>query len=204
MNQVRCCAARWVTEFAGLCSNTLMQPAHPSGASRLELDVQSWNAGQYGALQLRPIAIDDFQRIRNFIDRMSFGSRYFRFGRGDYRPDDVQIEMLCSPDPATRRQLVITTPWQGDEVIVASGRIDRQDDGGCEFAVIVLDAWQGLGLGQRLMEQLKQQARDWGRTHMVGRVLGTNRRMLQLAVQQGFVLDAATAGHPIKRVIAPL
>ena len=58
----------------------------------------------------------------------------------------------------------------------------------CEFAVTVVDGWQGVGLASRLMRELIQAARERGLRRIEGFVLATNTSMLDLARRLGFTV----------------
>jgi acetyltransferase len=57
-----------------------------------------------------------------------------------------------------------------------------------EFALCVADAWQGRGLGRRLLARLRTHAREAGLARLVGEVLATNQAMLALARRARFDL----------------
>ena len=56
----------------------------------------------------------------------------------------------------------------------------------CEFAIAVADAWQGKGLGSRLMRYLIEIAEQRGYRRIEGEVLSENRDMLGLMRALGF------------------
>jgi acetyltransferase len=60
------------------------------------------------------------------------------------------------------------------------------ETGSAEFAVVVGDAWQGHGLGPRLMECLIAVARQRGVRRLVGQVLRENGPMLKMCAGLGF------------------
>jgi acetyltransferase len=59
----------------------------------------------------------------------------------------------------------------------------------CEFAVVVADDWQHLGLARRLLDKLLESAAADGLLAMVGDVLATNHAMLGLARSLGFTVQ---------------
>ena len=66
------------------------------------------------------------------------------------------------------------------------------------------DAWQGRGLGRRLMEELIAVARARGLRRMLGHVLAENRGMLALAQKLGFAVTDSAEGATVKRVVLEL
>jgi len=57
---------------------------------------------------------------------------------------------------------------------------------GCEFAIVIADAWQRRGLGAQLMQSLMAAARAAGIRVMYGDVLASNHPLLQLTTGRGF------------------
>jgi GNAT superfamily N-acetyltransferase len=58
-----------------------------------------------------------------------------------------------------------------------------------DFAVVVADRWQGVGIGRQLVSDLLALARAAGFRRMEGDVLSENRPMLQLLQRAGFRLQ---------------
>jgi acetyltransferase len=85
------------------------------------------------------------------------------------------------------------TEHEGQEEELAVGRYVANSDGvSCEFALVVSDKWQRLGIGHRLMNLLIKIARDRGLETMEGEVLSGNSKMLGLLKS----LDFRVANHP--------
>ncbi|MCQ8780168.1 GNAT family N-acetyltransferase, partial [Escherichia coli] len=77
--------------------------------------------------------------------------------------------------------LVAVANEAGREVQLGVARYAIAADGlSCEFAIVVADAAQGMGLGSRLMASLLDAARARGLKEMEGFVLSTNHKMLKL------------------------
>ncbi len=167
--------------------------------------VERWTTKDGNALTLRAIASSDVDIARAFTAALSFGTRYFRFGRGDFMPSEAELEQLCNPDPSRRIQLVVVTGSGASETMVASARCvyePGRDD--CEFATVVLDGWQGHGIGRRLMHQLMAEARARGLRTMRGQVLGSNVPMLAFMAALGFEIEAGFEQRPVRRVVRQL
>jgi acetyltransferase len=83
------------------------------------------------------------------------------------------------------RELALVAIYEGD--FVAVGRYAPNADGEtAEFALVVADAWQGKGLGRRLLERLREEARKAGYKALYGNIMEANREMLDLAGRLGF------------------
>ena len=72
------------------------------------------------------------------------------------------------------------------------------EHGNAEFALGVLDAWQGSGVAGRLMTTLFAGARDAGLRHLYGDVLDANTRMLAFMRKHG--LEAGDDDPPDRGV----
>jgi acetyltransferase len=73
-----------------------------------------------------------------------------------------------------------------EQVVGVSRYVTDTDAESCEFALVVADAWQGLGVGTELMKALISRAREKGLRRMYGEVLAQNGKMLDLARALGF------------------
>jgi GNAT superfamily N-acetyltransferase len=166
-----------------------------------DLDPAVWTDADGTTFTLRRIGPDDVERSRVFLASLSFGTRYFRFGRGDFAYDDAELARICTPDPARREHLIVTVDDGDARPMAASARYAVADDGQeGEFAIVVLDRWQHHGLGRRLMSVLLGCARRRGLARLHGHILGTNRRMLAFVERLGFVVDPATRDQAIRSV----
>lgn len=148
-----------------------------------------WRAADGTTLTLRPVCPEDVERTLRFVESLSYGTRYFRFGRGDFRLKEAEARCICSPNPTECVEFIVLAAREGDEHEVASGRYCLDADGrGCEFALVVGDDWQGHGIARRLIATLIDSASRRGLARMYGRVLATNRSMIALAQRMGFHL----------------
>ncbi|MBP6097549.1 MAG: GNAT family N-acetyltransferase [Methyloversatilis sp.] len=165
---------------------------------------EAWAAHDGRVLVLRPMASTDMDTARAFIRNLSFGSRYFRFGRGDIDFDDDALRSVCAADALTNTHLVVVTNDDPSNVVIAaSARYVVQDDGeSCVFGLVVADAWQGEGLGRRLMQALIDSARGRGLKVMRGEVLASNARMLGFLQKMGFDMEETAERWPSVRKLS--
>ncbi|RLK39006.1 GNAT family N-acetyltransferase [Cupriavidus plantarum] len=137
----------------------------------------------------------DVSALRRFIDGLSRESRYFRFLSGGQVGDAVVSRVLGRHD-GRDIALVVT---DGDEVVANAVYVVNDADE-AEFAVVVADAWQGRGLGRRLIQHLQQLARAAGLRGMRGDVLSENRRMLAIVRELGFSTRRAPGDAYVQEV----
>ena len=79
------------------------------------------------------------------------------------------------------------------------------DNVDAEFGVIVRSDLKGSGLGLLLMNKLIAYLRTQGTQRLVATVLDYNDRMLKLANELGFKVDAERAnGDPTRAIVLPL
>ena len=83
--------------------------------------------------------------------------------------------------------LAATTMLGGGETLIGVARYVREN-GDAEFAIVVADAWQGRGIGRRLLAKLIAVARRRGLQRLYGDILRINQPMLQLVQKLGFKL----------------
>lgn len=158
-----------------------------------------WTTPGGQVVGLRAVAPADIAPMSAFLRRLSFGTRYFRFGCGEIRFSDEELARLCNSDPALGRHFVVVTEENGAETLIASGRFFVLAAGECgEMEILVTDAWQGTRVAHRLMSALIDSARAHGLKRLCAQVLPSNSRMLKFARRHGFTLQSGTDGHAIK------
>jgi acetyltransferase len=86
--------------------------------------------------------------------------------------------------------LAATTMLEGKETLIGVARyVLDKDSPAAEFAIVIADAWQGRGIGTRLLRELIDVARKRGLRGLYGDILGMNRSMLELVRKLGFKLS---------------
>jgi len=138
-------------------------------------------------LLLRPIRPEDAALEVELLESLSAGTRRLRFQGGIRSISPAQLARFTQIDYDREMALVAIDPSGGREREAGVCRYVCLPDGhACEFAIVVADAWQGRGLGRRMMERLIAVARERGIDRMVGYVLAENTGMLELAARLGF------------------
>lgn len=149
----------------------------------------SWRSDEGDLFTIRQIGSKDFHGLNRFVERLSFTTKYLRFGHGDFQPDAVTIRNVCNPDTDVCTHLLITTNKGTDQEIVASGRyVIQANVTNAEFALEILDAYQHHGLGHHLLESLELDAKSRGIKRMHGQILATNLNMLNFVMSCGYAI----------------
>jgi acetyltransferase len=148
---------------------------------------------------LRHVRGEDAGNLGSFVRGLSFGARYFRYGHGDIEFSKDEILLVCNPDPQECVHLLALNIGKGKETVVGSGRIVFEASGAnCEVAIAVTDAWQGRGVGKRLIEALFESARRRGLKKMHARTLASNQRMIAFLRGRGFTISDSAEGAAVK------
>ena len=124
----------------------------------------------------RPIVPADRVRYERLFTRLSPETLYRRFMTSVPRINERLLEHLVTVDYVERLALVALV---GEE-IVGVARYDVLRPGIAEVALVVEDAWQGRGIGSRLLWRISAAARRRGIEAFEAEVLGENRPMMGL------------------------
>jgi RimJ/RimL family protein N-acetyltransferase len=139
---------------------------------------------------IRPVRSDDGDRIRDFLNTSSEDSRYKRFQKWIRSPSSNLVHFLTDIDYDRHLALVCTTGDGADATIVGDARYIALPDGkGCDFGVLIGDAWRRSGIAGLLMQALIRAAKDRGFEIMESIVLSTNAPMLRFAHALGFEVE---------------
>jgi GNAT superfamily N-acetyltransferase len=144
-----------------------------------------WNSATGDSVTIRPIRPNDLPRERAFLQALSPHSRYQRV-LSARRLLPGELERLTRLDCARERALIALVRRHHADVQVGVVRYVRDaTDTSAEFAIVIADAWQGRGLGERLLRSLAVYAREAGVVQWTGITLAMNSPMLKLARKLG-------------------
>ena len=134
-------------------------------------------------LHLRPTRPDDDVKVLELLQHMSTDALYYRF-MSVPRVDLEQAAKLARP--SFDRDYVLVGECAGALAALAGYyRTDSTFDR-AEIAFAVADAWQGRGIGTRMLECLAEIGRARGIRAFDAYVLGDNRRMMDVFLECGF------------------
>jgi DNA-binding response OmpR family regulator len=136
---------------------------------------------------LRVIQPKDSTLEQAFVQGLSVQSSQLRFfsARKELSPD--MLERFTNPDYPRSYALIATIMECGRERQVGVARyMPTSVNEVADFAVVVADKWQGLGLATHLLSGLTTAAAVAGITRLEGLVLSDNNAMLKLVEKLGF------------------
>lgn len=144
-----------------------------------------------------PLHVHDRSRYLTGLERASGQSLYARFMGPVTRLSESQLRYLLEIDHRDHEALLAVDEDAGGAVGVA--RFVRLDDPvTAEAAVLVIDDWQGHGLGTELCRLLAARARALGVERFVAYLLVSNRAMLALLERLGPVRTVSRDGSTIQ------
>lgn len=154
---------------------------------------------------VRPIRPDDLPLEAEFVRHLSTETRYKRFLVTVSELPDRKLHYFTEVDQVRHVALAAVAERDGQPAIAGVARYIVDPAGsGCEFAIVVDDAWQGSGLAGILMQALIDVARSRGLASMEGTVLATNTRMLKFTRQLGFSQQRDADDRETVRVVRRL
>jgi GNAT superfamily N-acetyltransferase len=151
---------------------------------------------------IRPVRPDDKPLFVAGFERLSEESRYLRF-MGYKKVLSVRdLEFFTELDHADHEAIGAIDPFTGEGLAVARYMRYPQDRSSAEAAVVVIDAWQGRGLGSVLLERLVDRARAAGIERFEATLFTDNKAMLALFGRIGDVEVLQHEGQTIQIDIA--
>ena len=145
----------------------------------------AWGGIDLSEVRIRNIRADDFDRLHSFVHGLSPETGYKRL-LSPRMPTDDELHRWSGIDPATECAIVGVIGSEEREMLVGVARFVMESPQEADFAIVLADAWQGLGLGGELMSRLIAAARRRGLRKLTGQALATNTRMLELGGRLGF------------------
>jgi acetyltransferase len=166
-------------------------PATPDHAARRgrypdELE-RSWQPAGAEAVRIRPLRADDLELERRFVAGLSPATLYLRLQYFATEPNERELARLLELDYYDRLAVAALAEPAAEPAIVGVARYARIDSTrSAECAIVVADAWQGMGLGSELMRTLAVAALERDIDDLVGTALAENQRIVDWARRFGF------------------
>jgi acetyltransferase len=182
----------------------------PAGAARFAIrpypseliEQAEWKGRE---LTLRPIRPEDEAQHLAFLEQLDpidIRMRVFYSRRSIERSELARLTQI---DYAREMAFVATESVDGVEQTLGVVRATCDPDNiDAEFGIVVRSDLKGSGLGELLMHKLIAYLREKGVRRMVATVLAENARMLELARNLGFVVDAEQPEPDLRSIHLPL
>ncbi len=152
--------------------------------------IEEWQLDDGRPVTLRPIRPEDEPLEFELFETFSKETWRYRF----FGPmkDVTHEDMVRFTNIDYRREMAIigVLEEEGERKMIGVGRliIDPDKNAG-EYAVVVGDPWQGLGLGEKLTDAIIGVAEDKELDYIYGTIMKENTRMINLVEKMGFEIE---------------
>jgi acetyltransferase len=142
---------------------------------------------------LRAIKPEDEPMWHDLLGSCSPESIHFRFGYMFKATTHEMATRFCFIDYDREIAIVAEIEEDDQRKLIGVGRLVADaDHREAEFAILVGDRWQGIGLGSLLTDYCLDVCHRWGVQRVVAETAPDNRRMLDIFRHHGFTIDATT------------
>ncbi len=151
-------------------------------------------------VRIRPIRPEDEPAMVQFHKKLSDSSvymRYLGFMKLEQRIAHERLTRICFIDYDREMVLVAERPGEpsGDSEILGVGRLSKSHGRNeAEFAVLIRDDFQKLGLGSEFLRRLLDVARDEKLDRVFAIMSAENIAMRKMALSAGFRLEPPSGG----------
>ena len=139
-----------------------------------------------GQIDIRALRREDEADMLAAIDKTSAQSLQRRFFVMKRHFSDKERAFFMDIDFKDHVAIVALAEEAGRKVIVGGGRYIVFEPGRAEMAFVVIDAWQGCGIGSILMRHLLKIASEAGLQELTAEVLPENTAMIKVFGKFGF------------------
>jgi acetyltransferase len=170
--------------------------------------VSSFRLKNGTAVRIRPIRPEDEPAMVQFHKKLSDSTvymRYLGFLKLEQRIAHERLARICFVDYDREMVLVAERPCppSSDTEIVGVGRLSKSHGRNeAEFAVLIRDDFQALGLGSELLRRLLEVAKDEKLDRVFAVMSTENDAMRKIAARAGFALEGPGADQLITGVAA--
>jgi GNAT superfamily N-acetyltransferase len=166
----------------------MLDPASYSAVERL-------NNG--GLLEVRAFRSDDREEFMSAVARTSALSLYRRFFTVKQGFSEREMEFFLNVDFDKQVALIALMEESGRKAIVGGARYVVVKPGTAELAFVVIDQYQGQGIGALLLRHLAAIARARGLETLVAEVLSENLPMLKVFEKSGLPMTTSIGSEAV-------
>ena len=139
----------------------------------------------------RPIKPEDEPMWHDLVAACSTETIRFRFSYLFKETTHEMASRYCYVDYDRELGIVAEVEEDGERKLIGVGRlVADMDHEVAEYAVIVVDRWQGHGLGSLLTDYCLEVAKHWGVSRVVAETFKNNSRAVGLFRRRGFEIDS--------------
>lgn len=138
-------------------------------------------------IRIRAQRPDDREGFREAFARVSTQTVYHRFFAAKRHFSVEEEHHFLDIDYVSQVALIAETVEHGHRSLIGSCRYIVTDPGRAEVSFMVIDEYQGLGIGGLLFDHLARIARQAGLKEFVAEVLADNRAMLRVFERSGLI-----------------
>ena len=181
--------ARVVVDQAKV-SRTVRPYSHLASRPYPEEYVTERNLDDESPVVLRPIKPEDEPMWHDMLANCSQESIWYRFRYLFKQTTHEMATRFCFIDYDREIAIVAEVETKGHRQLIGVGRLVADaDHTDAEYAVLVADAYQGIGLGSLLTDYCLDICKRWGIRSVVAETAPENQRMLGIFEHRGFELD---------------
>ncbi|MCS7468052.1 bifunctional acetate--CoA ligase family protein/GNAT family N-acetyltransferase [Stieleria sp. ICT_E10.1] len=159
------------------------------------------------AILLRPIKPEDEPMWHRLLASCSPESLHMRFRYMFKASSHEMATRFCYIDYDREIAIVAEDEDDGHRKLLGVCRLVADaDHHEAEFAILVGDPWQGIGLGSVLMDYCLGICADWGIRSVVAEMAPRNSRMITMFSNRGFVMDRSQSDDVViaRKRLSPL
>lgn len=156
-----------------------MRPAHELPQGYPAHRVVDVGLRDGSTVRVRPALLEDLDSLEALFSRLSPDSVRMRF-HGVAAPSRAMLQRFVDVDYKESLSLLAETGLGEGAKSIALATYIRTDEARAEMALVVDDAFQGLGLGSVLIEHLGEAAAEAGISTFEAEVLASNSDMLEV------------------------
>jgi acetyltransferase len=151
--------------------------------------VTQWKLTNGTSVVLRPIKPEDEIPLYNLFQSLSEETMRFRFFQAIRDMSHETLTRYCNIDYDREIAIVAETKKEYGKIMGVSRLILEPGRNRGEFAVVVGDQWQGLGLGSKLVDYITEIGKDMRLETIGGDILSRNLKMIRLCIKEGFKIE---------------
>jgi len=151
---------------------------------------------------VRPVRPSDARQLIDLFSDLSPETVYLRFFSPIKKLSKSMVIKFSQIDYDREIALVSFSGAKDTKKLIGVARIIfAPDDKTGEFAIVLADAWQGKGLGMKLLRHALVCAKKYGLEQVWGPVITTNAGMLKLGKKLGFIIGRDPGSSEYKLTI---